>query len=85
MIFSGEEEVHTTQLVPGDVVIVPPNGCVMMCDAVLLSGNAIVNESMLTGGLFTRYGSIVRIVSYIRYAAHLFLSLTKWLHERKVH
>ena len=45
----GEEEVHTTQLVPGDVVIIPPNGCIMMCDAVLLSGNAIVNESMLTG------------------------------------
>ena len=44
-----EEEVQTTQLVPGDVVIVPQHGCVMMCDAVLLSGNAIVNESMLTG------------------------------------
>ena len=49
VVVLGEEEVHTTQLVPGDVVIVPPNGCIMMCDAVLLSGNAIVNESMLTG------------------------------------
>ncbi len=39
----------TGQLVPGDVIVVPPHGCVMACDAVLLSGNAIVNESMLTG------------------------------------
>ncbi len=41
----------TTELVPGDVILVPARGCVMMCDAVLLSGNAIVNESMLTGTL----------------------------------
>ena len=53
-----EEEVQTTQLVPGDVVIVPQHGCVMMCDAVLLSGNAIVNESMLTGKLSLQNGRV---------------------------
>lgn len=36
-------------LVPGDVILVPPHGCVMCCDAVLVTGSAIVNESMLTG------------------------------------
>jgi cation-transporting ATPase 13A2 len=35
-------------MVPGDVVVVPEN-CMMPCDLVLLTGSAIVNESMLTG------------------------------------
>ncbi|XP_046388324.1 polyamine-transporting ATPase 13A3-like isoform X2 [Ischnura elegans] len=43
------EMIPTEQLVPGDVIIVPLHGCIMPCDAVLLSGNCIVNESMLTG------------------------------------
>ena len=34
---------------PGDVIVVPRHGCTMQCDAVLVSGNCIVNESMLTG------------------------------------
>jgi len=36
-------------LVPGDLIEVPRQGCVMQCDAVLITGNCIVNESMLTG------------------------------------
>lgn len=36
------------ELVPGDVVTVPDN-CIMPCDMVLLQGQCIVNESMLTG------------------------------------
>lgn len=43
------EEVPASCLVPGDVIMIPPHGCIMACDAVLLSGNCIVNESMLTG------------------------------------
>ena len=39
----------SSQLVPGDVIIIPANGCIMSCDAVLLLGSAIVDESMLTG------------------------------------
>ncbi|CAH2075248.1 unnamed protein product, partial [Iphiclides podalirius] len=47
---SREECVVTgTRLVPGDVLVLPPDGCLMSCDAMLLSGNCIVNESMLTG------------------------------------
>lgn len=36
-------------LVPGDIIEIPKNGCFMQCDAVLVTGNVIVNESMLTG------------------------------------
>ena len=43
------EKIESSQLVPGDVIEVPSFGCVMQCDAVLISGNVIVNESMLTG------------------------------------
>lgn len=39
----------TDYLVPGDIIIIPIDGCVMSCDAILLSGSCIVNESMLTG------------------------------------
>ena len=43
------EEIESAKLVPGDVIVIPPHGCIMQCDAVLISGNVIVNESMLTG------------------------------------
>nr|XP_034336554.1 probable cation-transporting ATPase 13A3 isoform X2 [Crassostrea gigas] len=42
-------EIHSDDLVPGDIIEIPRRGCVMQCDAVLLTGNCIVNESMLTG------------------------------------
>ena len=48
----GDDQVETIpseQLVPGDLLVIPRQGCVMQCDAVLLKGNCIVNESMLTG------------------------------------
>jgi hypothetical protein len=43
------EEIPTSELVPGDLIVIPSHGCDMHCDAVLLNGNCIVNESMLTG------------------------------------
>ncbi|XP_044526812.1 polyamine-transporting ATPase 13A3 [Gracilinanus agilis] len=43
------EEIFSTDLVPGDIMVIPLNGTVMPCDAVLISGTCIVNESMLTG------------------------------------
>uniref|UniRef100_H3AWA2 Polyamine-transporting ATPase 13A3 n=1 Tax=Latimeria chalumnae TaxID=7897 RepID=H3AWA2_LATCH len=43
------EEVMSTDLVPGDIIIIPASGTIMPCDAVLISGTCIVNESMLTG------------------------------------
>ncbi|GLV46341.1 anne boleyn [Carabus blaptoides fortunei] len=43
------EVISTELLVPGDILEIPTHGCIMHCDAVLLAGNCIVNESMLTG------------------------------------
>lgn len=45
------EEILSTNLVPGDIMLIPSNGTIMPCDAVLLSGTCIVNESMLTGNI----------------------------------
>jgi len=49
VVIDEEEEVDSTEIVPGDVIVIPPHGCVMACDAALISGTCIVNESMLTG------------------------------------
>ncbi|KAK6177645.1 hypothetical protein SNE40_015705 [Patella caerulea] len=43
------EEIATAKLVPGDMIVIPTHGCIMTCDAVLVAGTCIVNESMLTG------------------------------------
>ncbi len=43
-----EEEIPSENLAPGDIVAVK-NMSIMQCDAILLNGNVIVNESMLTG------------------------------------
>ncbi|RXG69550.1 putative cation-transporting ATPase 13A3, partial [Armadillidium vulgare] len=43
------EMIPSEHLVPGDVLVIPPQGCMMQCDAALLQGTSIVNESMLTG------------------------------------
>ena len=42
-------DISSEDLVPGDVLVIPPKGAMIQCDAVLISGNCIVNESMLTG------------------------------------
>ncbi|XP_032802753.2 polyamine-transporting ATPase 13A3 isoform X2 [Petromyzon marinus] len=43
------ESILSTELVPGDVMVIPPGGTIMPCDGALISGSCIVNESMLTG------------------------------------
>lgn len=40
--------ISSAKLVPGDVFVVPDNR-IMPCDAILLNGSCIMNESMLTG------------------------------------
>ncbi|XP_076133092.1 polyamine-transporting ATPase 13A2 isoform X1 [Alosa pseudoharengus] len=47
---TGEEEsVSSVDLVPGDCILIPPEGLLLPCDAALLAGECMVNESMLTG------------------------------------
>ena len=41
--------IHSSDLVPGDILVIPKEGTTLLCDAALISGTAIVNESMLTG------------------------------------
>ena len=49
-------------LVPGDVLVVPPSGLMLSCDAALLTGHAIVNEAMLTG---TSHDSHVLLCGFV--------------------
>lgn len=49
VLFLDIEQAMSTELVPGDVILIPANGMIMPCDAVLIQGTCIVNESMLTG------------------------------------
>lgn len=44
-----KEEISSLMLVPGDILLIPPRGCVLQCDCVLMNGTVILNESMLTG------------------------------------
>ncbi|XP_076022401.1 polyamine-transporting ATPase 13A2 isoform X2 [Genypterus blacodes] len=44
-----EERVSSVELVPGDCLVIPPEGLQLPCDAALLSGECLANESMLTG------------------------------------
>ncbi|NXI37282.1 AT132 ATPase, partial [Galbula dea] len=47
---SGEEMVvSSSELVPGDCISLPRDGMLVPCDAALLTGECMVNESMLTG------------------------------------
>ncbi|XP_050178204.1 polyamine-transporting ATPase 13A2 isoform X3 [Myiozetetes cayanensis] len=47
---SGEEAVvSSVELVPGDCISIPRDGMLVPCDAALLTGECMVNESMLTG------------------------------------
>lgn len=41
--------VSSADLVPGDCISLPADGMLVPCDAALLTGECMVNESMLTG------------------------------------
>ncbi|XP_030888744.1 cation-transporting ATPase 13A2 isoform X2 [Leptonychotes weddellii] len=46
----GEEEwVDSSELVPGDCLVLPQEGGLVPCDAALVAGECVVNESSLTG------------------------------------
>ncbi|KAM4872560.1 polyamine-transporting ATPase 13A2 [Thomomys bottae] len=45
----GEEWVDSSELVPGDCMVLPQEGGPMPCDAALVAGECVVNESSLTG------------------------------------
>nr|XP_058160286.1 polyamine-transporting ATPase 13A2 isoform X1 [Dasypus novemcinctus] len=45
----GEEWINSSELVPGDCLVLPQEGGPMPCDAALVTGECVVNESSLTG------------------------------------
>ena len=47
--YIGPFEMNSTELVPGDMFEIPEDDLALPCDAILISGSVIVNESMLTG------------------------------------
>ena len=55
-------EISSEELVPGDVIVIPHHGTMMHCDAALISGNCIVNESMLTGKAVSRLSSLASVL-----------------------
>lgn len=85
------ETVASSALVPGDVFALPSDGS-LPCDGVLLEGECIVNESMLTGEAIpvqktpvslieTDHG--VRLPSNVRQAKkHIFFCGTKVIRAR---
>uniref|UniRef100_UPI00398F5F82 polyamine-transporting ATPase 13A3-like isoform X5 n=1 Tax=Pristiophorus japonicus TaxID=55135 RepID=UPI00398F5F82 len=46
---SASEIISSSELVPGDVIIIPQQEMILPCDVVLMNGAVVVNESMLTG------------------------------------
>ena len=42
-------ELLSRELIPGDVISIPPGGCVLPADCALLTGECIIDEGMLTG------------------------------------
>jgi P-type E1-E2 ATPase len=61
--------VDSSELLPGDIVIVPESKC-LPCDLVLLTGGAIVNESMLTGESIPVMKSSLPNISTERYTIY---------------
>lgn len=53
------ENIYAIRLVPGDVIVIPPTGFLIPCDAVLVAGTCIVNESVLTGFYFAEMKFLV--------------------------
>jgi cation-transporting P-type ATPase 13A2 len=60
-------EVDSSELLPGDVIIVPESKC-LPCDLVLLTGSAIVNEAMLTGESIPVMKTSLPIIGTVHYS-----------------
>ncbi|XP_051029705.1 polyamine-transporting ATPase 13A2 isoform X2 [Phodopus roborovskii] len=58
----GDEWVDSSELVPGDCLVLPQEGGVMPCDAVLVAGECVVNESSLTGFCTAKGGLVSSIL-----------------------
>lgn len=70
------ELVSSEDILPGDVIVVPPTGITMSCDAVLLTSGCVVNESMLTGTFVPKHlilRNVYRASVFHGYVSSIFL------------
>jgi len=60
------ENISSKELVPGDLIELPKHQVTLVCDVVLLTGQCVLNESMLTGEIlqfqmrFSNFASSIR-------------------------
>jgi cation-transporting P-type ATPase 13A2 len=78
----------SSELVPGDLFELPEDDLNMPCDAVLISGNVIMNESMLTGEsipvLKSAIPNSVALFNYKEDSKHILYSGTKIIQKRNL-
>lgn len=59
------ENIPSSDLVPGDIIELPKHQAIVVCDAVLLTGQCILNESMLTGTIEQQLDFLVYFYIYL--------------------
>ena len=76
------ETVDSKELLPGDIIQIPIEGLTMSCDAVLLVGGAVVNESMLTGScLYARMYVCLYVCMYVCMYAYVCIHMYVCMHS----
>lgn len=59
------ENIPSSDLVPGDIIELPKHQAIVVCDAVLLTGQCILNESMLTGTIEQQLDFVIYFYIFI--------------------
>ena len=83
-------EINSTELVPGDIFILPEEGLAMPCDAILIHGQVIMNEAILTGESTPvikynmTYSDVVYNTNNIDYDKYMLFAGTKIVQKRKI-
>ncbi|UYV83810.1 hypothetical protein LAZ67_X000235 [Cordylochernes scorpioides] len=84
-----EEQLSSAELVPGDILVLESGDATLECDAVLLEGSCVVNESMLTGESIPITKTALTTMSTERYSFNVHKRNTLYcgttvLHSRSV-
>ena len=83
-------EINSTELVPGDIFILPEDGLAMPCDAILINGHVIMNEAILTGEstpvikFNMTYSDDIYNTNNIDYDKYMLFAGTKIIQKRKI-
>lgn len=58
------QETLSDTLVPGDILLIPPHGCILQCDAIVMTGN---NKNLWSGlrmAINYRYKAVVFLMQF---------------------